>query len=66
IRAQIKGVNAAKDRMHQVLGDIRSNAVSDNIETPTKQEKFLESEAPRPTDSIHKAMYEALEHDLDD
>ncbi|CAD0101079.1 unnamed protein product [Aureobasidium mustum] len=66
IRAQIKGVNAAKDRMQQVLGDIRSNAISDNIETPAKQEKASESEAPRLTDSIHKAMYDALEHDLDD
>ncbi|KAH0341188.1 MED7-domain-containing protein, partial [Aureobasidium melanogenum] len=66
IKTQIKGVNAAKDRMQQVLGDIRSNAISDSIETPTKQEKPAEAEAFRTTDSIHKAMYEAMEHDLDD
>jgi mediator of RNA polymerase II transcription subunit 7 len=66
IKAQIKGVNSAKDRMHQVLGDIRSQATNDNLDTPTKQEEPSENQAPQPTDSIHKSMYEALEQDLDD
>jgi mediator of RNA polymerase II transcription subunit 7 len=66
IRAQIKGVNSAKDRMQQVLGDIRSQATNENLDTPTKKEKSSDSEVPRPTDSIHTSMYEALDQDLDD
>lgn len=66
IRAQIKGVNSAKDRMQQVLGDIRSQANTENLDTPSRQEKPLDTEQPQPTNSIHKAMYEALDHDLDD
>jgi mediator of RNA polymerase II transcription subunit 7 len=66
IKAQIKGVNSAKDRMHQVLGDIRSQATNDNLDTPKKQEKPSDNEPPQPTDSIHRSMYEALDQDLDD
>lgn len=66
IRAQVKSVNAAKDRMQQVLGDIRSNAISDNIETPTKQEEPSKPEVLQPIVNTSKAMYEALEQDLDD
>ena len=66
IRAQIKGVNSAKDRMQQVLGDIRSQATTENLDTPTKQEKQSDVEQPQPVNNIHKAMYEALDHDLDD
>jgi mediator of RNA polymerase II transcription subunit 7 len=67
IKAQIKGVNSAKDRMQQVLGDIRSQATNENLDTPTtKQEKPSDTETPRPTDSIHKSMYDTLDQDLDD
>ncbi|KAI4717838.1 mediator of RNA polymerase II transcription subunit 7 [Aureobasidium sp. EXF-10727] len=67
IRAQIKNVNSAKDRMQQVLGDIRSQATSETVNTPTPQEKpSVQPDAPPPTDSMHKAMYEALDQDLDD
>ena len=66
IRAQIKGVNSAKDRMQQVLCDIHSQATTENLDTPTTQEKPLDNETPQPANSTHKAMYEALDQDLDD
>jgi mediator of RNA polymerase II transcription subunit 7 len=67
IKAQIKGVNSAKDRMQQVLGDIRSQATNENLDTPIpKQEKPSDTEVPRPTDNIHKSMYDTLDQDLDD
>jgi mediator of RNA polymerase II transcription subunit 7 len=67
IKAQIKGVNSAKDRMQQVLGDIRSQATNENLDIPTtKQEKPSDTGVQLPADSIHKSMYDTLDQDLDD
>jgi mediator of RNA polymerase II transcription subunit 7 len=67
IKAQIKGVNSAKDRMQQVLGDIRIQATNENLDTPTtKQEKPSDTEIPRPNNSIDKSMYDTLDQELDD
>ncbi|CAD0046898.1 unnamed protein product [Aureobasidium pullulans] len=66
IKAQVKSVNSAKDRMEQVLSDIRVQATSETANTPAKQEKPSASETAQPTDTIQKAMYDALEFDLDD
>ncbi|THX79360.1 mediator of RNA polymerase II transcription subunit 7 [Aureobasidium pullulans] len=66
IKAQVKSVNSAKDRMEQVLSDIRVQATSETANTPAKQEKLSASETAQPTDTIQKAMYDALEFDLDD
>lgn len=66
IKAQVKSVNSAKDRMEQVLSDIRVQATSETANTPAKQEKPPASETAQPTDTIQKAMYDALEFDLDD
>lgn len=66
IKAQVKSVNSAKDRMEQVLSDIRVEATSETANTPAKQEKPSASETAQPTDTIQKAMYDALEFDLDD
>ncbi|THX13154.1 mediator of RNA polymerase II transcription subunit 7 [Aureobasidium pullulans] len=66
IKAQVKSVNSAKDRMEQVLSDIRVQATSETANTPAKQEQPPASETAQPTDTIQKAMYDALEFDLDD
>ncbi|THY81632.1 mediator of RNA polymerase II transcription subunit 7 [Aureobasidium pullulans] len=66
IKAQVKSVNSAKDRMEQVLSDIRVQATSETANTPAKQEKLSASETAQPTDTIQKAMYDALEFDFDD
>ncbi|CAD0015210.1 unnamed protein product, partial [Aureobasidium pullulans] len=66
IKAQVKSVNSAKDRMEQVLSDIRVQATSETANTPAKQEKPSASGTAQPTDTIQKAMYDALEFDLDD
>ncbi|THW82572.1 mediator of RNA polymerase II transcription subunit 7 [Aureobasidium pullulans] len=66
IKAQVKSVKSAKDRMEQVLSDIRVQATSETANTPAKQEKPSASETAQPTDTIQKAMYNALEFDLDD
>jgi mediator of RNA polymerase II transcription subunit 7 len=66
IRAQTKGVNSAKHRMQQVLGDIRSQATNENLDTPTKQEKPSDNGQSRPINTTLQAMYEALDQDLDD
>ncbi|TIA29067.1 mediator of RNA polymerase II transcription subunit 7 [Aureobasidium pullulans] len=66
IKAQVESVNSAKDRMEQVLSDIRVQATSETANTPAKQEKPSASETAQPTDTIQKAMYDALEFNLDD
>ncbi|THZ24013.1 mediator of RNA polymerase II transcription subunit 7 [Aureobasidium pullulans] len=66
IKAQVKSVNSVKDRMEQVLSDIRVQATSETANTPAKQEKPSASETAQPTDTIQKAMYDALKFDLDD
>ncbi|THY30953.1 mediator of RNA polymerase II transcription subunit 7 [Aureobasidium pullulans] len=66
IKAQVKSVNSAKDRMEQVLSDIRVQATSETANTPAKQERTSTSETAQSTDAIQKAMYDALEFDLDD
>ncbi|KAI5272114.1 mediator of RNA polymerase II transcription subunit 7 [Aureobasidium subglaciale] len=67
IKAQIKSVNSAKDRMQQVLSDIRLQAATENtINTPIKEEKPVAEDTTGASDSIQKAMYDALDQDLDD
>ncbi|KAI5235794.1 mediator of RNA polymerase II transcription subunit 7 [Aureobasidium subglaciale] len=67
IKAQIKSVNSAKDRMQQVLSDIRLQAATENtINTLIKEEKPVAEDTTGASDSIQKAMYDALDQDLDD
>ncbi|KEQ94173.1 hypothetical protein AUEXF2481DRAFT_6226 [Aureobasidium subglaciale EXF-2481] len=67
IKAQIKSVNSAKDRMQQVLGEIRLQAATENkINTPTRQEKPIAEDTAGTSDSVQQAMYDALDQYLDD
>lgn len=66
IRAQVKSVNQARDRMQKVLDDIRAQGATEDTGTPSKQDQIQASKDTQPTDNLQTAMYTALEHDLDD
>jgi mediator of RNA polymerase II transcription subunit 7 len=67
IRAQVKSINQAKDRMQQVCNDIRLQAAAEKASTPPlAKDTSLVSETPKTTANIQQEMYNALDLDLED